>query len=116
MKKFAIVEDNIIVSVICTKDFALKMGGIEISDDSIDVGDKYIDGQFVKVGKPTKIVTWDEIRQRRDELLCDTDWTQLSDCQLSEEEKEQYRIYRQALRDLPQQYENPNEVVWPEMP
>lgn len=61
------------------------------------------------------IVTWEEIREKRNQLLRNTDWTQLSNCQLSEVEKEQYKQYRQALRDLPQQYENPEDVVWPQL-
>ena len=30
--------------------------------------------------------------------------------------KEAWLTYRQALRDLPQNFETPEEVVWPELP
>jgi len=54
-----------------------------------------------------------EVRAKRDKLLSDTDWTQMIDVALSEEEKEKYRIYRQALRDIPQQQGFPYNVDFP---
>lgn len=39
-------------------------------------------------------------RRRRDRLLSLSDWTQLPDAPLTEEEKADWRDYRQALRDL----------------
>lgn len=54
-----------------------------------------------------------EIRQKRDELLNETDWTQMADTALSEDKKEAYRIYRQALRDVPEQEGFPYDVSWP---
>jgi len=53
------------------------------------------------------------IRQKRDQLLKDTDWTQVVDVALTAEEKEVWRVYRQALRDAPQQEGFPYDVVWP---
>lgn len=52
------------------------------------------------------------LRMKRDGKLQSTDWTQLPDAPISEQLKEAYKVYRQALRDLPEQ-ENP---VWPEEP
>jgi len=40
-------------------------------------------------------------RGRRNELLAESDWTQLPDAQLSAEQKAQWAAYRQALRDYP---------------
>jgi len=51
----------------------------------------------------------------RNRLLAETDWTQLNDCQLSNTDKEKYKVYRQVLRDLPETI-NPENPVWPEMP
>jgi len=44
-----------------------------------------------------------QLRATRDKMLQETDWTQLPDvCEiLSEEEKNNYKNYRQYLRDLP---------------
>lgn len=54
-----------------------------------------------------------EVRAKRDELLNETDWTQMADTALSEEKQEDYRIYRQALRDIPEQKGFPYDVVFP---
>ena len=60
-----------------------------------------------------------EMRKIRNLLLINTDWTQIPDCSLSSEKKQEYIDYRQTLRDLPEnskpKYEN-NQlkgVVWP---
>lgn len=56
-----------------------------------------------------------DLRAQRDVLLAQTDWTQLADVPLSDDLKQQYKVYRQALRDLPETatYDN---LVWPEKP
>ncbi|PMN73188.1 hypothetical protein BCT27_12445 [Enterovibrio norvegicus] len=59
---------------------------------------------------------WNIIRTRRDLLISKTDWTQVPDCPLSNEKKAEFLAYRQALRDIPQTYTNPDDVVWPTKP
>lgn len=41
-------------------------------------------------------------RETRNALLFQSDWTRLDDVQLTELERENWRIYRQQLRDLPE--------------
>lgn len=52
-------------------------------------------------------------KRLRDYLLYMTDWTQTGDNSLSEEEKEAWRTYRQALRDM---NEDSNTNNWPVPP
>lgn len=60
---------------------------------------------------------WIPFREQRDQLLKDSDWTQISDYALvSEEEKVLWAEYRQALRDLPTTYPNSEDIVWPSKP
>jgi len=54
----------------------------------------------------------EEVRQERDSLLSETDWMAGSDVTMSNE----WRTYRQALRDVPSQEGFPNTVVWPDKP
>lgn len=60
-----------------------------------------------------------EIRKKRNDLLAQSDWTQLQDVQsiLSEEQKYRWKKYRQDLRDLPAKYSDinnkPFNVEWP---
>ena len=51
----------------------------------------------------------ENIRQRRDNLIKESDWRAVSDRQLEPEWKE----YRQALRDITQQEGFPHDVEWP---
>lgn len=54
---------------------------------------------------------WVEFRRARDYKLLESDWTQLVDSPLTEEQKELWAIYRQQLRDLPDIIEDPEPLV-----
>lgn len=54
-----------------------------------------------------------EVRKQRDELLASTDWTQMADTALSKEKQNAYKVYRQALRDIPEQPGFPYDVEFP---
>ena len=56
------------------------------------------------------------VRAERNALLGASDWTQLGDATLGDHTAEEWRIYRQALKDVPQNYSRVSEVVWPETP
>jgi len=53
-----------------------------------------------------------ELRQRRNQLLTETDYLALSDVTMTDE----MRSYRQALRDLPANTVDPANPVWPVKP
>ena len=53
-------------------------------------------------------------RNERDQRLSQSDWTQAKD--ISDEVSNQWALYRQALRDVPQQSGFPWDVTWPEKP
>ena len=55
-----------------------------------------------------------EIRQKRNTLLAESDWVMLSDVVLSN--IDEWRAYRQALRDLPQTITDYNNVTYPQKP
>ena len=59
-------------------------------------------------------VDWHTVRKERDNLLKQTDWRAVKDRTMTQPWKD----YRQALRDLPQDYEEANAAVdnWPEAP
>lgn len=81
---------------------------------------KLVDGAPVErteeeISSDRSTMLGDEIRTKRDALLAETDWTQLPDAPLSDDQKEQAREYRQMLRDIPQQDGFPAEIIWPEV-
>ena len=59
---------------------------------------------------------WTKLRAERNRRLSLTDWTMLIDAPISTEEKKTYIIYRQALRDIPQQTSDPFHPEWPMQP
>jgi len=62
--------------------------------------------------------TWDYVRHHRTKWLTTSDqFTSMQD-RFSDEEWESLLTYRQALRDLPQTFESPNEACdnWPPRP
>mgnify|MGYP001193246169 CR=1 FL=1 len=56
-----------------------------------------------------------EIRERRDALLLNCDWTQAQDVPITNDARNAWREYRQALRDIPEQPGFPWDVTWPEV-
>lgn len=59
---------------------------------------------------------WEELRSLRNRKLSQSDWTQVSDAPFAEEQKVSWQSYRQALRDLPENTEDPKNPVWPVAP
>ena len=53
-------------------------------------------------------------RAQRDALLKDCDWTQLGD--YPKQNGNDWKVYRKALRDVPQQTGFPDNIVWPTAP
>ena len=54
------------------------------------------------------------LRQKRDLLLQQSDWTQNRDVTLSNDAD--WKTYRQALRDITKDYKSLEDVKWPEKP
>ena len=61
------------------------------------------------------VLTWDDIRLKRDNILKDTDWTMTTGATV---DQAQWAAYRQVIRDIPQTYKDktPDDVVWPTQP
>lgn len=59
---------------------------------------------------------WVEIQKERDKKLRGSDWTHISDTPLAVEKKAAWATYRQLLWNIPQDYSNPNDVIWPTEP
>jgi len=57
---------------------------------------------------------WLDVRRKRDALLIDSDAYLMPDYPL--EDKSDWEAYRQSLRDIPQDYDSADDVVYPEEP
>lgn len=74
------------------------------------------DLQWIDPHPPVPWPQQDRVRFTRDNLLSDSDIYMISDYPISETVREQWRQYRQQLRDIPQQSGFPNSVIWPVKP
>ena len=55
-------------------------------------------------------------RQKRDRLIATTDYLVTPDYPISDDRLAKVKIYRQALRDIPEQAGFPRTITWPEKP
>ena len=56
---------------------------------------------------------WEDIRNERDRLIAETDYMALQDTAALSDE---WKTYRQELRDIPTSQSDPDDVVWPTRP
>lgn len=80
------------------------------------IGTHYINGEFVWLVDETKKleIAAVGVRGQRNQLLAQSDWTQLPDVPL--DTKESWATYRKHLRDITSQLGFPTSVVWPVEP
>lgn len=83
-------------------------------DISVDQAAKDADAPNIQAEKDTEAMR--ELRQKRDLLLSETDFTQLADAPITEQQKTDYATYRQALRDLPDNTVDVHNPVFPTKP
>lgn len=85
-----------------------------------DIFERAVAGEFGDVAEyePPPPPTVEEqsaiVREQRDRLLAETDWTQAAD--IPQATKDKWAPFRQALRDVPDQAGFPFEIVWPVKP
>lgn len=82
---------------------------LEMSDNILE-GKKYklFDGSLVLDDLHTLEHTKNKVIHERNCLLMASDWTMLPDVALSEEKKNEWKIYRQQLRDITDDVNFPN--------
>jgi hypothetical protein len=130
MKSYIVYDsDGIIVRTgVCSQhDLHLQAidGQFVIEGEADDASKMIVDGKIVD--KPETIYTEAElnnqvlksIRATRRNKLAESDWTQFADSPLTDKKKAEWATYRQALRDLPQEYPNAisnDDIIWPTKP
>ena len=105
--------------------YAYRVDGEEDNDGFIcqAVKHDYISGNFTEINEcpdwkiqlEKEILSLD-VRLERNKLLSDTDHLIQADYPISDEKKQEIKVYRQALRDIPQQDGFPDNIVWPDKP
>lgn len=72
--------------------------------------------QILPIPAPTTEELAAQARSQRDALIAATDYLMATDYPLADEKRQELTVYRQALRDVPQQEGFPYAIVWPEKP
>jgi len=110
----AIYEKNDDIEICLKRDFS------EENHLFIDVSDETT-VKNIKIGSDgtatiDPFYMYEEIRQKRNGLLIECDWTQMNDTPLDINTKQKWVVYRQALRDLPNTITDPVNPTWPTPP
>ena len=84
--------------------------------NSISIDEALVAEQFTKLqaAEPIRL-----LREKRNQFLSETDWTQIPDSAFTNEKSAEWKLYRQKLRNLPSgldTLEKVNAVTWPKKP
>ena len=97
--------------------FIVGEGQVLATNHTGEIGDTW-NGSSYDISHRQNILTteqkWENIRESRNILLAETDWTQSRDVTLSNDSA--WQTYRQQLRDLPASQSDPDDVVFPTKP
>ena len=115
VKRWAVVDGGFVVGAVKwdgVTDWQPAVGtAVDPGDAPFGIGWAYDGSAFIAPDPDS--VSWDDIRAERDGLLAASDWTQVADAPV---DAAAWAVYRQALRDVPQDYDSPDDIVWPEAP
>lgn len=122
--KFYVVKDNIVQNIILIEEadavkLNLKRAPINTEFGTVDINWTYLPQENSFLPPPRDILNeWFITRQTRNSLLIESDIYVIPDrwATYNQDEKQAWTVYRQALRDIPQNFIDPNEIVWPSKP
>ena len=90
---------------------------VDISrDDSGNVIIEVNQEKITKMNEDVRQFNLIQLRIKRDAVLQQCDWVLVPDTPLSQEKIDEWKVYRQALRDLPSLAEDPENPGWPVAP
>lgn len=83
-----------------------------------DCSIQQVDGgyQIIQNPEPDDSMVAKAIRDKRDNLIGETDYYLMSDYPSNPQNLEELKVYRQALRDVSKQEGFPRDVRWPDVP
>jgi len=87
------------------------INGVRVALTEIEIAARQAKEALVASQEPERLAS--QIRQERNTLLSECDWTQVSDAPVNQTA---WQTYRQALRDVTSQEGFPYSVTWPTKP
>ena len=95
--------------------FLIKEGQVLATDHTGELGDTWNGSSYDnshRIRAVTDEERWEQVREIRNQLLAETDWTANSDVTMTDA----MRTYRQELRDVPSSQSDPLNITWPTKP
>lgn len=91
---------------------------IEVDENLPITEGKVINGAFVPDSpkEKTEEEKWQDIKYERKQRLDETDWIIIQAQEAGTPVRQVWLDYRQYLRDIPEMFENADDVVWPIAP
>lgn len=114
---YAIIQDNKVINIaVAEPDYAAEQGWV-LLEGGAGIGWQYVDGEFLPPPRDIE-AEWEAVRKQRDQLLTESDVYVLPDrwAAMTPEQQQAWTDYRQTLRDIPQTFNDPADVVWPQAP
>lgn len=110
----ALVLNNIVVQI-CQDTFEVHPN-LQWHDCSEEVNTGWVLKENGTFEQPIQIITWDDIRQARNNKLLETDWIIIKHQEQGTAIPAEWATYRQSLRDITTSFSTPDSVVWPVKP
>ena len=82
--------------------------------ESVSIGNTYNNGTWIRPADPS-VDYWKLLRDKRDTRLQASDW-KVTPGSPYESKINEWKTYRQALRDLPANTSDPENITWPTRP
>ena len=82
--------------------------------ESVSIGNTYDNGTWIKPADPS-VDYWKLLRDKRDARLQASDW-KVTPGSPYESKLDEWKTYRQQLRDLPANTSDPQNITWPTRP
>lgn len=111
--KYAIIRDNIVKNIVICSDEEAKVNGW-ISAENASIDDRYENGEFISQKNIFK--DWESVRLLRNQLLNSSDWVVISSLEKNVQISNDWKEYRQKLRDITSAFSSPDQVVFPTLP
>ena len=89
------------------------ISGHHDATEKVVVGGSVVNVPILEIEAAELANAWNDLRQGRGARLQASDWTQVPDAPV---DHAAWAIYRQELRDLPENTPDPRNVVWPTPP
>jgi len=112
-KRYAILEKGIVTNIVLCSDEEAKVNKWVFAEQA-SIGDRYKNGKFIK--KENNFDDWETVRSLRNKMLNLTDWVVISSLEKNTPVPDEWKEYRQQLRDITTSFSSPGKVVFPEIP